>query len=100
MTVVNLPSSWTLWFHSPTETSWDISSYQKIATLTSLEDFWDVYSRMTNPIGENGMFFLMRGDINPDMRKTPKTVRSAVNVHFFHLLFFQLHYFYPCYDIL
>lgn len=65
MTVVNLPSSWTLWFHSPTETSWDISSYQKIATITSLEDFWDVYSRMTNPIVENGMFFLMRGDINP-----------------------------------
>lgn len=65
MTTVNLPSSWTLWFHSPTETSWEISSYQKIAKIVSLEDFWNVYSRMTNPIVENGMFFLMREDIHP-----------------------------------
>lgn len=65
MTADKLTSSWTLWFHSPTETSWDISSYQKIATIKTLEDFWDVYSRMTNPIVENGMFFLMRGDIQP-----------------------------------
>ena len=65
MTTVNLPSSWKLWFHSPTETSWDISSYQEIATITSLEDFWNVYSRMTNSIVENGMFFLMRGEIHP-----------------------------------
>ena len=53
MTVKKLPCSWTLWFHSPAETSWDISSYQKVATIDTIEDFWNVYSRMTNSIVED-----------------------------------------------
>ena len=76
MTAVKLPSSWTLWFHSPTETSWDISSYQQIAKMETLEDFWDVYSRMTNPIVENGMFFLMREDIHP-IWEDPKNLKGG-----------------------
>ena len=65
MTVKKLPCSWTLWFHSPAETSWDISSYQKVATIDTIEDFWNVYSRMTNSIVEDGMFFFFCTGISP-----------------------------------
>lgn len=65
MSAKKLPCSWTLWFHSPAETSWELDSYQRISTIKTLEDFWNVYSRMSNPIVENGMFFLMRENINP-----------------------------------
>ena len=60
-----LPSQWTLWFHSPTESGWDITSYKKVYEIQTLDDFWQVYNRMTNTIVENGMFFLMRGTIFP-----------------------------------
>jgi len=60
-----LSNKWTLWFHSPVDSSWGITSYKKIAEIATIEDFWNVYNRITSFIIENGMFFLMRDIINP-----------------------------------
>ena len=60
-----LNSKWTLWFHNPVDTSWDIVSYKKVAEINTIDDFWNLYNRLTSFMVENGMFFLMRENINP-----------------------------------
>ena len=61
----NLNTSWTLWFHSPTDNDWTIDGYKQIATFSTIESFWGVY-RYLSPIHiQNGMFFLMREGILP-----------------------------------
>jgi len=62
---------WTLWFHSPVENAWDITSYKKIYEIRTVDDFWQVQNRLNQFMIENGMFFLMKENISPmweDMR--------------------------------
>jgi len=60
-----LNDKWILWFHNPLDNKWTIDSYINITTISSIEDFWELYSNMDNKIIENGMLFLMRNNIEP-----------------------------------
>jgi len=57
-----LNSKWVVWYHNPSDKSWDKDSYKDILELTSLEDYlvlknsWD----KCLPSVFEGMFFLMR----------------------------------------
>ena len=77
MTVVNLPSRWTLWFHSPTETSWDISSYQKIATLTSQRFLGRLLKNDQSNCREWYVFSVVTSIL---FGKTPKTVMGGAGL--------------------
>ncbi|NBR60098.1 MAG: eukaryotic translation initiation factor EIF4E family protein [Actinobacteria bacterium] len=69
-----IPSgAWTLWFHNPEDSKWSLSSFTKIQTFTTWEEFWTVIDSFqqiklnkdyTDAFGE-GMFFLMRDNIPP-----------------------------------
>lgn len=56
---------WVLWYHDPNDTQWDINSYKKIASISSISDFWNIYNLIKNSIIENSMLFIMRYGILP-----------------------------------
>jgi len=60
-----LKSKWTLWFHSVTNKKWDNDSYIKVIEIKTLLDYklLENVCRMNHL--QNGMFFLMRGNIFP-----------------------------------
>lgn len=60
-----LNSLWVLWYHNPNDSSWDLSSYHKVMELRRIHDFWDMFTLLKTSHFQNGMFFLMRGDIKP-----------------------------------
>lgn len=63
MTTLN--NKWWLWYHSPNDTDWSLDSYRKIYEITTIEDFWNMVNIFSNQHFQNGMFFIMKGGINP-----------------------------------
>ena len=41
-----LNSNWTIWYHKSNDTNWNLESYIKLATLSSVEDFSIVYNSL------------------------------------------------------
>lgn len=64
-----LNTGWVLWCHLKTERNWDISTFIKIYTIRTVQDFWGVYNNITR--FDNEIFFLMREGISP-VWDTPK----------------------------
>jgi hypothetical protein len=60
-----LNSSWTLWYHNPNDSNWDMSSYNKVMEVNSLETFWNMFTILKTSHFQNGMFFLMKNNIKP-----------------------------------
>ena len=58
-------NKWTLWFHSITNKNWDNKSYIKVIEIKTLFDYKLLKEVMKINHLQNGMFFLMRGDIFP-----------------------------------
>ena len=57
-----LNSKWVVWYHNPSDKSWDRESYKDILEISSLEDFFVLKNSWQNclPLVSEGMFFLMR----------------------------------------
>jgi len=55
---------WAIYFHDPFDHNWDIPSYKLISTISSVEEFVEIYS-LYEDMFLNGMFFLMREHITP-----------------------------------
>ena len=57
-----LNSKWVVWYHNPSDKSWDRESYKDILEIASLEDFFVLKNSWQNclPLVSEGMFFLMR----------------------------------------
>ncbi len=73
----NIPSGpWTLYFHSPAETKWDISTFTKVATMKTWHDWWSVVEALKGKTFADGMFFLMRDPI-PPLWENAKNVRGG-----------------------
>jgi|UniRef100_A0A6C0JC30 hypothetical protein len=60
-----LNSNWTIWYHKSNDTNWNLESYIKLATLSSVEDFSIVYNSLKPIHVQNSMLFVMREGINP-----------------------------------
>jgi translation initiation factor 4E len=60
-----LQSSWSLYYHSPTDNNWGISSYTKVYSITSIESFWTLFRKISDLQIGSGMFFIMRNEIKP-----------------------------------
>jgi len=59
-----LHDSWTLYFHDPDDSNWTLQSYDRLADISSLEDFWGIHLPLL-PIIVHGMFFVMRENVFP-----------------------------------
>jgi translation initiation factor 4E len=55
---------WSLYFHDPYDMNWDGNSYKFISTISSVEDFTNIYKTF-NDLWSRGMFFIMREHITP-----------------------------------
>ena len=61
-----IPSgSWTLYFHSPEESKWTLSTFQHLGSMKTWRDFWTILSALGPDAFSEGMFFLMRDPIPP-----------------------------------
>jgi hypothetical protein len=59
-----LHDSWTVYFHDPDNTNWTLQSYDRIADISSIDDFWGIHIPLL-PIVVHGMFFVMRENVFP-----------------------------------
>lgn len=59
-----LNDTWTLYFHDPDNSSWDMDSYQVLASVSSVQD-WAKLVGSFQEVWNKGMFFLMREHILP-----------------------------------
>lgn len=55
---------WNIYFHDPFETDWTDKSYIRLATISSVEDFWENMLFM-KPQVHKGIFFIMREYVFP-----------------------------------
>ena len=55
---------WSLYFHDPYDMNWDNNSYKFITTISSVEDFVNIYKAFED-LWQRGMFFIMRVHIMP-----------------------------------
>jgi hypothetical protein len=55
---------WSLYFHDPYDMNWEPNSYKFITTISSIEDYLNVYNAF-NDLWTRGMFFIMREHITP-----------------------------------
>lgn len=61
-----IPSgSWTLYFHSPEESKWTVSSFVNLGSMKTWRDFWSIMDTLGTEAFSEGMFFLMRDPIPP-----------------------------------
>ena len=65
MEINNLNTSWTYWFHKYNDNKWDLESYTKLYKFDSVEEFAALQIILKPKHIQNGMFFLMRNDIEP-----------------------------------
>jgi len=55
---------WSLYFHDPYDMNWEANSYKFITTISSIEDYINVFKSF-NELLTRGMFFIMREHITP-----------------------------------
>ena len=65
VTMHNLTTPWTLYYHSPSLQDWSVTSYMEVATFQTAEEFWAVFGKLPEANFHMGMFFFMRQDIKP-----------------------------------
>ena len=53
---------WSLYFHDPYDMNWDNSSYKFITTISSVEDYINIFKAFED-LWQRGMFFIMREHI-------------------------------------
>jgi len=58
-------SKWSLWYHSIKDDKWTKESYKKIINISNLLDYYFLQKNFEKQHLQNGMFFIMRGDIFP-----------------------------------
>lgn len=61
-----IPSgSWTLYFHSPEESKWTLTTFISLGSMKTWKDFWTVTDALGSDAFTEGMFFIMRDPIPP-----------------------------------
>ena len=71
-----LTTPWTLYYHSPSLQDWSVTSYMKVATFATVEEFWAVFSKLPESNFHMGMFFFMRNDIKPTW-EDPQNIKGG-----------------------
>ena len=60
-----LQYSWILWYHDPENKDYSLESYEKIADISTPQQFWTVIDSISKEAWESGMFFFMRRGFKP-----------------------------------
>ena len=57
--------SWTLYFHSPEETKWTLTTFISLGSMRTWYQFWAIMDALKTDSLADGMFFLMRDPSPP-----------------------------------
>lgn len=57
--------SWSVWYHSPTESRWTPSTFSQVGSVATFGEFWALQDHLTDEALLNGFFFLMRDPLPP-----------------------------------
>ena len=68
-----------LWYHSIKNNNWDNSSYKKIMTLRNLFDYKIIIDTIKQKHYQDGMFFLMKGNIFPTWEDPKNRLGSCLS---------------------
>lgn len=60
--IIPLENSWTLWYHDKDNIEWDPSTFTKLNSFNTIQDFWRLYNNIRFI---DQCFFLMKGNIFP-----------------------------------
>jgi hypothetical protein len=63
-TEIFLNDLWSVYFHNPISDDWERTGYIKIADISTVQEYWQMY-RSISPHIHNGMWFVMREHIFP-----------------------------------
>ncbi len=62
----NLNGKWDLYYHLPSDTNWNLSSYKEILkNIDKIEDIIMLNNAVSEGVVKNCMLFLMRNDVTP-----------------------------------
>jgi len=64
MSLTYINDVWSLYFHDPYDMNWEPNSYKFITTISSVEDYINVFKAFED-LWMRGMFFIMREHIMP-----------------------------------
>ena len=56
---------WTLYFHSPEETKWTLTTFLSLGSMSTWQQFWSIMELVKVESFSDGMFFLMRDPAPP-----------------------------------
>jgi hypothetical protein len=56
---------WTLYFHSPEETKWTLTTFSSVCTFKTWRDFWNLLDVLKTESLSEGAFFIMRDPLPP-----------------------------------
>lgn len=59
-----LSDKWVLWSHASDNNGWRLEDYRKHCTMSSVEEFWEIFNGMPSLLNRD-MWFLMREGIPP-----------------------------------
>lgn len=60
-----LKSNWVLWAHLPQDNNWNLDSYIKIGTVSTIEETVSLMSSLPVSMVKNCMLFFMRNNVKP-----------------------------------
>lgn len=55
---------WNVYFHDPYDSNWTTTSYMRLGSISSIQDFWQHHNSLKSRIHQ-GMFFIMREYVFP-----------------------------------
>jgi hypothetical protein len=55
---------WNLYFHDPYDSNWTNASYVRLATMSTIDEFWEHFISLKGNL-HKGMFFIMREYVFP-----------------------------------
>jgi hypothetical protein len=67
---------WTLYFHSPEETKWTLSTFINLGSMKTWGDFWSIIEAVKQDSLADGMFFMMR-DPSPPLWESHQNIRGG-----------------------
>lgn len=67
---------WTLYFHSPEETKWTLSTFVSLGSMKTWNDFWTIIETLKQDSLADGMFFMMR-DPSPPLWESHQNIRGG-----------------------